>query len=34
MSIALDRFDIGHDEGRMAIEPVAEAVATVQSSAM
>ena len=34
ISIALDRFDIGHDEGRMAIEPVAEAVATVQISAM
>ena len=34
MSIALDRFDIGHDEGRMAIEPMAEAVATVQISAM
>ena len=29
MSVALDRFDIGHDEMRMEIQPVAEAVATV-----
>ena len=34
MSVALDRFDIGHDEGRMEIEPVAEAVAAVQIGAM
>ena len=34
MSVALDRFDIGHDEGRMMIEPVAEAVATVQIGTM
>ena len=33
MSVALDRFDIGYDEGRKTIEPVAEAVATVQVSA-
>ena len=30
MSVGLDRFDIGHDEGRKAIEAVAEAVATVR----
>ena len=30
MSIGLDRFDIGYDEGRKTIEPVADAVATVQ----
>ena len=33
VSVALDRFDIGYDEGRKTIEPVAEAVATVQVSA-
>ena len=32
MSVALDRFDIGYDEGRKTIEPVAEAVATVRVS--
>ena len=30
MSVGLDRFDIGYDEGRKTIEPVADAVATVQ----
>ncbi len=30
MSIGLDRFDIGYDEGRKTIEPVAVAVATVE----
>ena len=30
MSVALDRFDIGYDEGRKTIEPIAEAVATVR----
>ena len=34
MSVALDRFDIGYDEGRKSIEPVAQAVTTVQISAM
>ena len=34
MSVGLDRFDIGYDEGRLMIEPVAQAVATVQISAM
>lgn len=29
MTVDLDRFDIGHDEKRMSIEPVAKAVATV-----
>ena len=33
ISVALNRFDIGYDEGRKTIEPVAEAVATVQVSA-
>ena len=33
MAVDLDRFDIGYDEGRKTIEPVAEAVATVQISA-
>ena len=33
MSVALDRFDIGYDEGRKTIEPIAEAVATVQVNA-
>ena len=33
MSVGLDRFDIGYDEGRMAIESVADAVAEVQISA-
>ena len=33
VSLGLDRFDIGHDEGRKTIAPVAEAVATVQVSA-
>ena len=33
MSVNLDRFDIGYDEGRMTIEPVAESVASVQISA-
>ena len=32
ISVALDRFDIGYDEGRKTIEPVAEAVATVRVS--
>ena len=32
MSIGLDRFDIGYDEGRKTIEPVAIAVATVEVS--
>ena len=32
MSVSLDRFDIGYDEGRKTIEPVAAAVATVQIS--
>ncbi len=34
VSVALDRFDIGYDEGRMQIEPVAEAVATVSVGVM
>ena len=33
VSVRLDRFDIGHDEGRMAIEPVADAVASVRIGA-
>ena len=33
MSVSLDRFDIGYDESRMTIEPVAESVATVQINA-
>ena len=33
MSVDLDRFDIGYDEGRKTIKPVAEAVATVEISA-
>ena len=33
MSVGLDRFDIGYDEGRMAIEPVADAVAEVHIDA-
>ena len=30
MAVALDRFDIGHDEKRMTIAPVAKAAATVK----
>ena len=32
MSVGLDRFDIGYDEGRKTIEAIADAVATVQVS--
>ena len=33
MAVDLDRFDIGYDEGRRTIEPVAEAAATVRINA-
>ncbi len=33
MSVALDRFDIGHDEKRMTIAPIAKSVATVSIGA-
>ena len=33
MSVALDRFDIGHDEKRMTIAPVSKAAATVKIAA-
>ena len=33
MPVALDRFDIGHDEKRMTIAPVAKAAATVKIGA-
>ena len=34
VSLGLDRFDIGYDEGRFAISSVADAVATVQVRAL
>ena len=33
ISVGLDRFSIGHDESRKAIEAVTRAMATVRSSA-
>lgn len=33
MAVALDRFDIGHDEERMTIAPVAQAAATLKIAA-